>query len=601
MPDLVMRGGTLVTDTLTSADIAIEDGQIVAIGPELPGAADEIDARGLHVFPGMIDVHLHFNEPGRTEWEGAATGSRALAAGGGTLFFDMPLNSTPCTVNAREFDRKRAALEASSITDFALWGGLVPGNVPEMAELADRGVVGFKAFLCDSGLPEFPRADDLTLFEGLREAARLGLPVAVHAESQELTQACAQRRSMAEASATSWLRAPSSPSSKPSSAPRCWRAKPAPSCTSSTSVRAAEWHSRREARAAASTSPSKPARTTCSSPKRTWSGWARSRNARRRLREPAEQERLWTRTARRRRRHRRLGPFARAARNEDRAISGEPGAASPACSPLWRCCWIAAIIARGLPLERIAAAPGRRARPPLSHSSQGPPRRGHGRGSGAGRSGCDRCTLQPEDLMQRHRLQPVHRHDAFAARARAPSAAAKPSLQTEPSRRALKASSSGPPEPLMQHLGQTRSAHRADHLLQTPDTFVRAPLPGMHKATAIVHAAPAVGARFTQYTAEFEARTAHMAARATQRFLYVLEGEAEDRRRSCWRRGDYAYLPAGSGDGVVAAQRRARRRDREAISTARRNHRARTLHRPRERRCAHARSMGDDCARKSAA
>jgi allantoinase len=188
MPDLVVRGGTLVAPGLPHADIAIDGGKIVAIGPELPGAAEEIDAQGLHVFPGLIDVHLHFNEPGRTEWEGAATGSRALAAGGGTLFFDMPLNSTPCTVNAEAFDRKRAALEESSITDFALWGGLIPGNVAEMAELAERGVIGFKAFLCDSGLPEFPRADDLTLFDGLREAARLGLPVSVHAESQELTQ-----------------------------------------------------------------------------------------------------------------------------------------------------------------------------------------------------------------------------------------------------------------------------------------------------------------------------------------------------------------------------------------------------------------------------
>ena len=185
MPDLVVRGDI--------DDIAVEDGKIVAIGPELPGAAEEIDARGLHIFPGLIDVHLHFNEPGRTEWEGAATGSRALAAGGGTLFFDMPLNSTPCTVNAEAFDRKRAALAASSITDFGLWGGLIPGNVPELAALADRGVVGFKAFLCDSGLPEFPRTDDVTLFEGLCEAARLGLPVAVHAESQEITQGLTQR------------------------------------------------------------------------------------------------------------------------------------------------------------------------------------------------------------------------------------------------------------------------------------------------------------------------------------------------------------------------------------------------------------------------
>ncbi|HTC89458.1 MAG TPA: allantoinase AllB [Bryobacteraceae bacterium] len=185
MPDLVVRGDT--------EDIAIEDGKIVAIGPDLAGGTEEIDARGLHLFPGLIDVHLHFNEPGRTEWEGAATGSRALAAGGGTLFFDMPLNSTPCTVDVEAFDRKHAALTQSSITDFALWGGLIPGNVSEMAPLADRGVVGFKAFLCDSGLPEFPRVDDLTLFEGLREAARLGLPIAVHAESQEITQGLAQK------------------------------------------------------------------------------------------------------------------------------------------------------------------------------------------------------------------------------------------------------------------------------------------------------------------------------------------------------------------------------------------------------------------------
>ena len=194
MADLVIRGGTIVSaDSVFPADVAIEDGWMTAVAPDMPGAASEIDARGLLVFPALIDAHLHFNEPGRTEWEGGATGSRALAAGGGTLFFDMPLNSTPCTLNAREFDRKRSALEASSITDFALWGGLVPGNLGEMAELAARGVVGFKAFLCDSGLPEFPRADDLTLAEGLREAARLGLPVAVHAESHELVHGLSRR------------------------------------------------------------------------------------------------------------------------------------------------------------------------------------------------------------------------------------------------------------------------------------------------------------------------------------------------------------------------------------------------------------------------
>ena len=186
MFDLVIRGGTLVLPGgLMPADVAIEDGRIAALGPELAGASHDIDARGLFVLPGLIDVHVHFNEPGRTHWEGAATGSRALAAGGGTLFFDMPLNSTPCCVTAADVDRKREALERASITDFALWGGLVPGAVGEMADMAGRGVVGFKAFMCDSGLPEFPRADEETLREGMAEAARLHLPVAVHAESQE--------------------------------------------------------------------------------------------------------------------------------------------------------------------------------------------------------------------------------------------------------------------------------------------------------------------------------------------------------------------------------------------------------------------------------
>jgi allantoinase len=192
MTDLVIRGGSAVLpDGLRRADISIEDGRITGIETDAGAGREEIDARGLVVFPGVIDVHLHFNEPGRTEWEGAATGSRALAAGGGTTFFDMPLNSTPRCVNARR-STGSARRQAASITDFGLWVAS-HGSVPEMAEMADRGVVGFKAFMCDSGLPEFPRADDATLYDGLREAARLGLPVAVHAESEELTRALSQR------------------------------------------------------------------------------------------------------------------------------------------------------------------------------------------------------------------------------------------------------------------------------------------------------------------------------------------------------------------------------------------------------------------------
>jgi hypothetical protein len=194
MSDLIIRGGTVVTtDGVREADVAIENGIITVVGDSPEPGREEIDARGLIVLPGVIDVHLHFNEPGRSEWEGAATGSRAFAAGGGTLFFDMPLNSTPCTLTAHDVAVKRTALEAASITDFALWGGLVPGSIDAMADMAAAGVVGFKAFMSNSGLPEFPRADDATLLDGMREAARLQLPVAVHAESEELTSTLARR------------------------------------------------------------------------------------------------------------------------------------------------------------------------------------------------------------------------------------------------------------------------------------------------------------------------------------------------------------------------------------------------------------------------
>jgi allantoinase len=194
MVDLLIRGGMIVTpEGVVRADIAVEDGRIAAIAPDLPGAQGEIDAEGLTVFPGVIDDHVHFNEPGRTEWEGAASGSRAFAAGGGTTFFDMPLNSSPCTVGRTEFEAKRLAMEHASLTDFSLWGGLVPGNVDALEDLAQCGAIGFKAFMSDSGLPEFPRTDDLTLYEGMREAARLHLPVSVHAESEEITRELAKR------------------------------------------------------------------------------------------------------------------------------------------------------------------------------------------------------------------------------------------------------------------------------------------------------------------------------------------------------------------------------------------------------------------------
>src|SRR3982751_380956 len=106
-------------------DIGISEGKIVALGRNLSGSAtSEIDAHQFAIFPGVIDSHVHFNEPGRTEWEGFATGTRAAAAGGTTTIFEMPLNAHPPTTNRQNFELKRAAAEASSNVDFGLWGGL---------------------------------------------------------------------------------------------------------------------------------------------------------------------------------------------------------------------------------------------------------------------------------------------------------------------------------------------------------------------------------------------------------------------------------------------------------------------------------------------
>ncbi len=193
--DLIVRHGTLVTSTeVKQADIAVVDGRVVAIEPDLTGTSkNEIDASGLHIFPGVIDAHVHFNEPGRTEWEGFATGTRALAAGGTTTYFDMPLNAHPPTLDATSFDLKLAAAQASSLVDFAFWGGLVPGNVSQLEELAERGVIGFKAFMSNSGIDDFLAVDDLTLYEGMVQAAKLGRIVAVHAENDAITSNLARR------------------------------------------------------------------------------------------------------------------------------------------------------------------------------------------------------------------------------------------------------------------------------------------------------------------------------------------------------------------------------------------------------------------------
>jgi allantoinase len=184
--DFVIRGAQVcLPDGLRTIDVAVSDGKIAGTGDGL-SAPEIIEAEGLLLLPGAIDAHVHYNEPGRTDWEGWATGSLASAAGGATCVFEMPLNAHPPTLDAESFDLKRRAAEASSVVDFALWGGLTPLNLDKMRELGERGVIGFKAFMSSSGTDDFRRSDRETLRHGMKIAADLGLPVATHAEDEEM-------------------------------------------------------------------------------------------------------------------------------------------------------------------------------------------------------------------------------------------------------------------------------------------------------------------------------------------------------------------------------------------------------------------------------
>lgn len=210
MSSLLIHGGNLVDElSVRQADVLIEDGRVSAIvSPHESREADSVlDATGLHVLPGLVDGHVHFNEPGRTEWEGFLTGTTAAAAGGVTTVCDMPLNSHPPTLDSRSLALKRGAIAEHAIIDYAFWGGLVPESLEHLAELQAHGVVGVKAFLCDSGLPEFGYVDEFTLVEAMQRCADADpcLLLALHAEDAVETQRRAQAaRADGRKSALDW-------------------------------------------------------------------------------------------------------------------------------------------------------------------------------------------------------------------------------------------------------------------------------------------------------------------------------------------------------------------------------------------------------------
>ncbi len=176
-------------DGVRAAAIAVEDGRIARIGPWSADARYDHDAGDWLVFPGLVDAHVHANEPGRTDWEGLATATRAAAAGGVTTIVDMPLNSLPPTTTLAALRAKQDAARGQMQVDVAFWAGAVPGNVDDFAPLVEAGVCGFKAFTCDSGVPEFPGLGPADLARALTRCAELGATLLVHAEDPRVLAA----------------------------------------------------------------------------------------------------------------------------------------------------------------------------------------------------------------------------------------------------------------------------------------------------------------------------------------------------------------------------------------------------------------------------
>ena len=188
---LALRSSRVVRpEGVGPATIVIEDGRIEAV---IVSARDIleleqhpsdtlVDLGDLVVSPGLVDCHVHMNEPGRTEWEGFATATRAAAAGGVTTVVDMPLNSLPVTTTRAALDLKIAASAGQRFVDVGFWGGVVPGNTDALGGLAEGGVLGCKAFLVHSGIDEFPNATTSDLLEAMPVLRAHGLPLLAHAE-----------------------------------------------------------------------------------------------------------------------------------------------------------------------------------------------------------------------------------------------------------------------------------------------------------------------------------------------------------------------------------------------------------------------------------
>ncbi|MEU8510205.1 allantoinase AllB [Kitasatospora sp. NPDC048722] len=195
-PTVIRSRRVVLPDGERPADVLIRDGkiaQVAAHGSLLAGDRQLVDLGDTALLPGLVDTHVHVNEPGRTEWEGFATATRAAAAGGVTTIIDMPLNSVPPTTTVDGLAVKRKAAEGQAWVDLGFWGGAVPGNAADLEPLHREGVFGFKSFLAPSGVDEFPHVEAADLETALAEQARIGALAIIHAEDPAVLDAAPQQ------------------------------------------------------------------------------------------------------------------------------------------------------------------------------------------------------------------------------------------------------------------------------------------------------------------------------------------------------------------------------------------------------------------------
>jgi allantoinase len=185
MDDFIIASERIATpDGVRAAAVFVRDGRIAAVAAhgDRPAGVRIVDVGDRVLLPGLVDTHVHINEPGRTDWEGFETGTRAAAAGGVTTIVDMPLNSIPPTTTVEGFDAKTAAARGRCHVEVGFWGGMVPGNSDSLAPLTRRGVLGFKCFMTPSGVDEFEHVTEADLRAAAPVLADLDLPLLAHAE-----------------------------------------------------------------------------------------------------------------------------------------------------------------------------------------------------------------------------------------------------------------------------------------------------------------------------------------------------------------------------------------------------------------------------------